>query len=64
MLVSKEHAKHEYGFFAEVAPSYHKKLVSEKSQITAQESSISSALGEIEAAETAGISATCIEIPQ
>ena len=50
--MSKQHAKHEYGFFAEVAPSYRKKLGSQKSQITAQESSISNALGEIEAAET------------
>ena len=52
VLMSKEHVKHEYGFFAQVAPSYRKKLVSEKSQITAQESTILSTLGEIEAEET------------
>ena len=52
VLMRKEHASHVYGFFAEVAPKHRKKVASELSLIKIQKSSISSALGEIEAAET------------
>ena len=52
VLMSKEHASHDYGFFAKVAPKYRKQLAGEKSLITMQELSISSALGEIAAAES------------
>ena len=52
MLISNEHTSHKYGFFDEVAPKYRKQLTSEMSEITAWESSISNALGEIAAAET------------
>ena len=52
VLMTKQHTNHKYGFFDEVAPKYRKQLTSEISQITARESSISNALGEIAAAET------------
>jgi DNA-binding beta-propeller fold protein YncE len=52
VLMTNEHSTHEYGFFEKVAPKYRKQLTSEMSQVTARESSISSALGEIVAAET------------
>ena len=52
VLMSKEHASHTYGFFAEVAPKCRKKVISELSLIETQQSSISTALGEIEAAES------------
>ena len=52
ILMSKEHASHEYGFFAEVAPKYRKKVTSKLSLIKTQKSAISRALGEIAAAET------------
>ena len=52
VLMSKEHASHDYGFFAKVAPKYRKQLAGEMSLITTQELSISSALGEIAAAES------------
>ena len=48
----KEHAGHDYGFFAEVVPRYREKITSELSLIKTQKSSISSALGEIAAAES------------
>ena len=51
VLMTKEHASHKYGFFKEVAPKYREKLVGEISLIKTQELSISSALGEILAAE-------------
>ena len=50
--MTRQHVSHKYGFFAEVTPKYRKKVTREMSLITAWESSISSALGEIEAAET------------
>ena len=50
--MTNQHISHKYGFFAEVAPNYREQLASEMSQITAQDSSISNALREIEAAET------------
>ena len=52
VLMSKQHATHKYGFFAEVAPKYRKQFASERSLITAQDSSILNALGEISAAES------------
>ena len=52
VLMTKEHADHKYGFFKEVAPKYREKLVSEVSLVKTQDSSISSALGEIAEAET------------
>ena len=52
MLMTKEHANHEYGFFAEEAPKYREKVTSELSLIKTQRSSISNALGEIAAAES------------
>ena len=52
VLMTKEHADHKYDFFKEVAPKYREKLVSEVSLVKTQDSSISSALGEIIAAET------------
>ena len=52
VLMTKEHASHEYGFFEEVAPKHREKVISKLSQIKAQKSSISSALGEIAAAES------------
>ena len=51
VLMSKQHASHEYGFFKEVAPKYREKITSKLSMIKTQKSSISSALGEIAAAE-------------
>ena len=51
VLMSKQHTSHKYDFFAEVAPKYRKQLASEMSLITTQDSSISSALEEITAAE-------------
>ncbi len=44
VLVTQEHANHEYGFFTEMATKYREKFASEMSQIKAQESSISTAL--------------------
>ena len=52
MLMTKEYASHNYGFFKEVAPKYREKLVGEMSLVKINNSSISSALGEIVAAET------------
>ena len=52
MLMSKEHASHDYGSFAKVALKYRKQLASEMSLITTQDLSISSTLGEIAAAES------------
>ena len=52
VLMSKEHASHEYGFFAEVAPKYRKQLASEMSLITTQDSSVSSTLEKIAVAES------------
>ena len=52
VLMTKEHASHKYGFFKEVAPKYRKKIANELSLIKTQNSSISSALGEIAAAES------------
>ena len=52
MLMSKEHSSHDYGFFGEVAPKYREKIVSKLSLIKMQKMSISSALGEIAAAES------------
>ena len=52
VLMTKEHASHEYGFFAEEAPKYREKVTSELSLIKMQRSSISNALGEIAAAES------------
>ena len=52
MFMSKEHASHEYGSFAEVATKYRKEVASELSLIKTQKSSVSSALGEIVAAES------------
>ena len=52
MLMSKEHASHDYGSFTKVAPKYRKQLASEMSLITTQDLSISSTLGEIAAAES------------
>ena len=51
VLMTKQHTSHKYGFFDEVAPKYRKQLTSEMSQITARESSISGALGELVVAE-------------
>jgi ElaB/YqjD/DUF883 family membrane-anchored ribosome-binding protein len=52
VLMTQEHASHEYGFFEKVAPKNREKVISKLSQIKAQKSSISSALGEIAAAES------------
>ena len=52
MLMLKEHASHDYGFFAKVAPKYREKITSELSLIKTQKSSVSSALEEIALAET------------
>ena len=52
VLMTKEHASHKYGFFAEMSPKYREKVISELSLIKTHESSISSALGEIAAAES------------
>ena len=52
VLMTKEHASHEYGFFKEVAPKYREKVANELSLIKTQKLSISSALGEIAAAES------------
>ena len=52
VLMLKQHTSHKYGFFSEVAPKYRKQLASEMSLITTQDTSISSALEEITAAET------------
>ena len=52
VLMTKQHTSHKYGFFDEVAPKNREKVVSMLSQIKAQKSSISSALGEIAAAES------------
>ena len=52
VLMTKEHASHEYGFFEKVAPKHREKVISKLSQIKAQKSSISSALGEIAAAKS------------
>ena len=52
VLMTKVHAGHNYGFFKEVAPKYREKLVGEMSLIKTKDSSISSVLGEIVAAET------------
>ena len=50
--MSKQHASHKYGFFAEVAPKYREKVTNKLSLIKAQKSSISSALGEIATAKS------------
>ena len=50
--MTKQHTSHKYGFFDEVAPKHREKVISKLSQIKAQKSSISSALGEITAAES------------
>ena len=52
VLMSQEHASHEYGFFEKMAPKHREKVIRKLSQITAQKSSISSALGEIAAAKS------------
>ena len=52
MLMTKEHASHEYGFFEKVAPKHREKINRKLSQIKVQKSSISSALEEIAAAES------------
>ena len=52
VLMSKEHTSHEYGFFDKVAPKHREKVISELSLIKTQKLSVSSALGEIAAAET------------
>ena len=52
VLMSKEHASHEYGFFKEVAPKYREIVASELSVIKTQKSSISNTLEEIAAAES------------
>ena len=52
ILMSKQHASHEYGFFAEVAPKYREKITNKLSLIKTQKSSISSALGEIATAKS------------
>ena len=52
VLTTKQHTSHKYGFFDEVAPKHREKVISKLSQIKAQKSSISSALGEIAAAES------------
>ena len=52
VLMSQEHASHEYGFFERMAPKYREIVISKLSQIKAQKSSISSALGEIAAAKS------------
>jgi tripartite motif-containing protein 2/3/tripartite motif-containing protein 71 len=52
VLMTQEHASHEYGFFEKVAPKNREKVISKLSQIKAQKSSISSALGEVAAAES------------
>ena len=50
--MSQEHASHECGFFEKMAPKNREKVISKLSQIKTQKSSISSALGEITAAES------------
>ena len=55
VLMTKEHTNHKYGFFKEVAIKYREKLVGEMSLIKTHNSSISSALGEIVAAETSAV---------
>ena len=52
VLMTQEHASHEYGFFEKMAPKHREKVIRKLSQIKAQKSSISSALGEIAAAES------------
>ena len=52
VLMSQEHASHEYGFFEKVAPKHREKVIRKLSQTKAQKSSISSALGEIAAAKS------------
>ena len=52
VLMTKEHASHNYGFFEKVAPKHREKVIRKLSQIKAQKSSISSALGEIAAAKS------------
>ena len=52
VLTTKQHTSHKYGFFDEVAPKQREKVISMLSQIKVQKSSISSALGEITAAES------------
>ena len=52
VLMTTEHNSHEYGFFEKVAPKYREEVISKLSQIKIQESSISSALEEIAAAES------------
>ena len=52
VLMTTEHNSHEYGFFEKVAPKYREEVISKLSQIKTQESSISSALEEITAAES------------
>ena len=50
--MTKEHVRHEYGFFAEVALKYCGKVTSKLLLIKTQRSSILNALGEIAAAES------------
>ena len=50
--MTQAHANHEYDFFKEMATKYRKKFTHEMSLIKTWESSISSALQEIAAAET------------
>ena len=52
VLMTKQHTSHKYGFFDEVGPKHREKVISKLSQIKAQKLSISSALGEIAAAES------------
>ena len=52
VLMSKEHVRHEYGYFKEVAPKYREKVISKRSLIKTQEATVSSALQEITIAET------------
>ena len=52
VLKTKEHDSHEYDFFEKVAPKYREKVANELSQIKTHNMSISSAIGEIEAAES------------
>ena len=51
VLMMKEHASHNYGFFKEVAPKYREKFIKEISLIKTKGLSISCALGEIAATE-------------
>lgn len=63
VIMTKDHERHQYGSFKEVAPKYRKELLGELTNVKTQEASISDALKEVVDAENCVVGHTgkCME---